>query len=152
MKVCKKCLQEKSLEEFYSHPWTLDKRLWSCKECVKEERRSEHWRAMARINDKKRFNDPKRKAHQKKHLQEFRKNNPEKWNAQKMVNNFLRNNKEMKKKNCSICWKECRVHYHHFDYTKPNEVIPCCAMDHSKFHHWKLEVQSEWIFVLPVYP
>lgn len=149
MKKCKQCLQEKPLEEFYSHPQTADWKLAKCKECVKAERRSEHWRAMARINDKKRFNDPKRKEHQKKHLQEFRKNNPEKWKAQCAVNNFLRTHKEWKKTVCAVCWNTGRVHYHHFDYSKPNEVIPCCPFDHSRFHQWKLEIQPEWILPLP---
>jgi len=149
MKTCKKCFQEKPFEEFYSHAWMTDWILSTCKECVKAIRRTPEARSAARISDKKRNSTQKRKQMKKQMLQNFRLKNPEKWKAQCAVNNFLRYHKEMKKTCCSVCGKTALIHYHHFDYSKPNQVIPCCAFDHSKFHHWKTEVNPEWILTLP---
>ena len=146
MKICNECNEEKDLEQFYSHPSTADKRLPKCKECVKKIRRSDHGREMARIQDNKRYSDPKRKEYKKKKLIEFRSKNPEKFKAQGMINNFFRANSEMRKKACSVCWKEWRIHYHHFDYSKPFDVIPCCPMCHSWFHNWKLQVEEKFIY------
>ena len=140
MKQCKKCLIEKDFSDFYTHPQTSDWYLWSCKECIKSERSSPHWRSMARVQDKKRLSDPKRKEYNNKSCRSFRLNNPEKYKAQSMIWHLKRNkrNKHLLTDTCIVCWKIGMIHYHHFDYTKPNEVIPCCAMCHSKFHHDKL--------------
>ena len=52
-KICKECLIEKDLYEFYKHPqwvlWTLPR----CKECIKTWRKTERERKMARVNDSK---------------------------------------------------------------------------------------------------
>lgn len=148
MKKCKKCNIEKPLEEFYSHKKTRDGRLSKCKVCILEERKTPEALERAKINDKKRNQTERRKNWVKKQTKKFREENPEKWNAHKLVNNFFRSFPEYKTNICVVCWKESLIHYHHFDYTKPNEVIPCCAYDHRKFHNWE-EVREEYILKLP---
>lgn len=146
MKTCKKCFHEKPFQEFYTQKWMTDWFFSFCKECVKAIRRTPESREKARISDNKRYSDPKRKEYKKKKLIEFRSKNPEKFKAHNMINNFFRANREMRKKACSVCWKEWRIHYHHFDYSKPFDVIPCCAMCHSWFHSWKLQVEEKFIY------
>lgn len=51
---------------------------------------------MSRVRDKKRDQDPKRKAQKKITLYKFRKENPEKWEAEQKVSNFLRYHKDLK--------------------------------------------------------
>lgn len=96
MKICKKCLQEKEENLFYSHPKTADRLLPKCKECVKSGRKTEHERSLARIQEKKRGQDPKRKEQKRKVLKHFREENPEKWKAEYSVSNFLRYHKEFR--------------------------------------------------------
>lgn len=41
-KVCNKCGKEKSLDEFYDHPYTRDRKLHRCKGCISIEKK-ERW-------------------------------------------------------------------------------------------------------------
>jgi len=58
---------------------------------------------MARINDNKRANSPERLKYQKKHIAQYRKNNPKKHKAHCIVNNYFRYHKEEKPVICSYC-------------------------------------------------
>ena len=84
-------------------------------------------------------------------MKKFREKNPEKRYAQKKVNNFIRFHKELKPDYCFVSWEKSKIiHLHHFDYTKPNEVIPCTPKIHSDFHRWIIkEIKEEWILKLP---
>lgn len=149
MKKCKACHNEKDLSEFYTHTQTKDWFLWSCKECIKSGRKTERERALARIRDKKRDQDPKRKAQKKITLYKFRNENPEKWKAEQKVSNFLRYHTDLKPIKSSVSWDTWRLHMHHPDYSKPNEVIPCTPKEHRAFHNWELEEKREYILILP---
>jgi hypothetical protein len=89
---------------------------------------------MARKNDIKRSKNPERIRYSTMQTKVFRINNPEKWEAHKLVNNFIRNNKEYKPSLCVNCSATNMLHYHHFDYSLPNKVIPCCPLCHKLFH------------------
>lgn len=149
-KVCKECNIEKELSEFYTHPqgvlWTLPR----CKSCITKGRKSERERAMARVSDKKRSSDIKRKEYCAKHLIDFRLRNPYKVKAQRLVWNYYKRNKSEKPTKCYVTWVEgWIIHLHHFDYEQPNKVIPCTPKIHSDFHHWRIEVKEEYILTLP---
>ena len=148
LKTCSECRIEKIADDFYWHPQTRDKLLPRCKECIKKWRKTERELSMARVRDKKRLSDPKRKAYARKHLLSFRERNPEKYKAQCLVNHFFSKYPEFKEKKCRVCDKECLLHYHHFNYEIPNNVIPCCPACHSKFHRNLLEVSEELILIL----
>lgn len=150
IKICKECLEEKELSDFYKHPqwflWVLPR----CKECIKRWRRTERERIMARVINKKRYSKIERKEYMKIKLKEFRIKYPEKYLAQRLVARFLKKNKQYKKNICYVSWIESRIELHHFDYTKPNYVIPCTHQIHSDFHSWKItEIKNEWILILP---
>lgn len=149
MKKCKKCSIEKEISEFYKHPQMWDGHLWICKLCISERNRSEEWRERQRIFDKKRSKDPKRKAQKKITLYKFRTEHPDKWQAEIKVANFLRYHKDLKPKESSVSWETWRLHLHHPDYSKPNEVIPCTPKEHRAFHNWELEEKREYILILP---
>lgn len=148
MKKCKQCWIEKTFDEFYSHPKTKDWYLWKCKECVKKYQSSEIWREYWRKNDKKREQTEKRKLWKKDYIKKFYEENPEKRKAQHKVSNFLRFNKDFKREKCIICNNQSKIHYHHFDYTKPMEIIPCCASCHYKLHKNEIQIQKGWILEL----
>jgi hypothetical protein len=60
------------------------------------------------------------------------KNNPEKYNARKIVYINVRNGK-LKKENCKICGS-IKSEAHHKDYSKPLEIIWLCKEHHTDEH------------------
>lgn len=141
---CIRCWVEKEKICFYSHPETIDWISHKCKECCKEACR---WKYNPSY-EVERNKNPKRKEYKKKYLKDFRKENPEKWNAQKLVNNFLRYRPELKPKKSLVSGETGIIHLHHFDYSKPFEVIPCTPKEHKQFHLSELHVKPEFILKL----
>lgn len=122
-----------------------------CSECHKRAIRAnraanlEYYRAY----DAKRFqDDPKRKqaniAYAKtpagkegirKSRIKWKSQNPNKRAAHVILGHAVRDKKILKPKNCSICGaSKGRIHGHHSDYTKPLDVIWCCAQCHTDIH------------------
>ena len=144
---CKECLEEKELLEFYSHPKWKNWVLWRCKQCIKIWRKSEKERAMARNIDKKRIRPD---WYQLKASQKFRKENPEKYRAHRLVNNYFKYSKASKPTHCFSCDILAKpIELHHNDYTKPNEVFPLCSLCHSGVHYWKIDLELKWKIILP---
>lgn len=139
---CKECLELKRISDYYLYNWKTP--FWRCKECVKRWRKSEKERKMARSYDKKRSKDPNRIAYVTSNTKRYRKENPEKWDAHKIVNNYFRTHKEEKPNTCSKCgfiWKwRWQIELHHEDYNKPREVIPLCSLCHKWYHKWVIEI------------
>lgn len=147
---CKECKELKELDEFYTHPQWKNWVLSRCKECIKRWRRSEKERSMARINDKKRSKNPERIKYVIKNTQKYRKNNPDKRNAHKLVNNYYRSHRDEQPKICSNCWSNKKIELHHEDYKKPDEIIPLCALCHKGYHYWKIKIDTTKIIkILP---
>lgn len=153
-KICKECQTEKSLDDFYAHPLTLDKRSGRCKECTKSWRRSERERSMSRIIDNKRSNKPERIEHLYRNTVKFRSEHPEKYKAHRLVWNRIKELKKnwwVKPTISYVSWlTHTTIHLHHFDYTQPYKVIPCTPIEHRKFHSWLLEVQESYILDLEI--
>lgn len=64
MQICKECKKEKQLSEYYKHPLTKSGYMWKCISCVIAWRKTEHEMAMARVRDKKRYNEnPRRRLY-----------------------------------------------------------------------------------------
>jgi hypothetical protein len=63
----------------------------------------------------------------------FRENNPEKILAQRKLNKAIQRG-IIKREPCGKCKKK-NSQGHHFDYTKPLEVIWLCPVHHSEVHH-----------------
>lgn len=138
---CKQCSVEKELSEFYSHLEWKNWVLWRCKECIKEGRKSNKEREMARAVDRNRVR-PEWYTYEatKKYREKF----PEKQKAHSVVNNYYRSNEKPSK--CVSCESDDkRLHMHHEDYNKPREIIPLCNSCHTLRHKWKLDIQKEWI-------
>jgi len=146
MKICKECLIEKELTEFYKHPqgvqWTLPR----CKECIKKWRKSERELEMSRERDRERYkNNPKRRAYIFEQAKRKR-NDPEykhKRYAQWVINNFFRKNPYKKPSECIVCKSVDNIEMHHTDYERPNIIIPLCSRCHSKEHSWRWLVNKD---------
>ena len=62
--------------------------------------------------------------------------NPAKRAAHIILGNAVRDKKLIKPKECQVCGSEKgRIHGHHSDYTKPLDVIWCCASCHADIHN-----------------
>jgi hypothetical protein len=149
-KTCFRCGVSKPLTEFYAHPGMADGRLGKCKDCAKNDvktnrdenpeyyqnyersRRDLPHRVKARTEyaqtaiGKESGNRAKKAWAQK---------NPDKRKAQWTLSNALRDGKLIKAKQCSECGAEGRIQGHHPDYAKPLEVIWLCTNCHGKTRH-----------------
>jgi len=93
-------------------------------------RNTEHGRQKIRENCRKfRQTDNFKKA-----IEKYRANNPEKRVAGIAVMNALKLKKLTRPESCSVCHKPCRPEGHHFDYSKPLEVVWVCKACHTEFH------------------
>jgi hypothetical protein len=138
MKTCRKCGQEKNVEEFYVHQRMTDGRLNMCKECVKcrvKDHRTNNVESI-REYDRNRSKTEKRRKHISLTSKLWRKNNPDKLRAHSMVGYAIAKKKIIKGK-CQVCGKDGIIHGHHDDYTKPIDVRWLCPVCHSATHRKK---------------
>lgn len=129
-KKCFKCGEIKSINDFYYHYAMADKHLNKCKKCCKE------FAKLNRIEHSEKFRLYERTRNRGKkaalRAKEWRKKYPEKYKAQNLINNALKNKKLTKPDKCEICNSNFHIHGHHNDYSKPLEVIWICAKCHSQ--------------------
>jgi len=136
MKKCIRC--KKSLPEdcFNKNKRMSDGLYYYCKVCKSAyskmeylrhkkdyERRCYEWRKTE-----------KGKASIKKTYQTQREKFPEKYSARNALNVAISYGKIKRPKVCSCCGKEARICAHHYDYSKPLEVIWLCYQCHTKKH------------------
>lgn len=148
-KHCKECKELKELSEYYSHPGTKDWTLARCKECVKRWRRSEKERKMARVNDNRRSKNPDRIKYVTENTRKYRANNPLKYKAHWIVNNYYRYHKDERPTECSVCWSGWQIELHHEDYNKPREIIPLCSLCHKWYHKWIIKIFKSATIIIP---
>lgn len=149
MKLCVICNQEKPESEFYKGSGR------KCKECFKKiqrdfrKRNIEHYREY----DRNRPNKAERKEAHKAYLRKlketdhkkfadvtyrrankWRKEHQQKQKAWEKLNDAIRYGKIERPKFCSKCKGEEKIEAHHFDYSKPLDVIWLCSSCHHKLH------------------
>ena len=143
-KTCKVCGATDQSAEFYA---SFKSR---CKDChkmlVRQNRKDkiEYYRAY----DAERYQKDNRVRERHKRYQQteagklsmmkarkkWKEKSPEKRAAHIILNNEVKKGVVQKPDNCSICGATGRIHGHHEDYTKPLDVIWCCALCHAQFH------------------
>ncbi len=82
--------------------------------------------------DKLRSSFPHRKKYKKRQHRAWKEANPEKYRAQTLVNNSLRDGKLVRQP-CVVCG-DTQVHGHHEDYSKPLDVTWLCHLHHMEVH------------------
>jgi hypothetical protein len=75
------------------------------------------------------------------YTQEFKRNNPEKVMAHKLVQKAIQNGTLIRPDKCSRCSKQCKPHGHHEDYAAPLQVIWWCQQCHNAYHRGDFEIQ-----------
>lgn len=143
-KSCVKCgLEASAIEGFYANDKT-------CKECRKSLVRKNRASKIDyyREYDKKRACRPDRVKARKEYAKtpegkvsslraklNWAVKNLEKRNANRKVNNAIKNGKLEKSYVCSVCGAcGVKIHGHHDDYSKPLEVRWLCSPCHRKWH------------------
>lgn len=129
-KRCFKCGKVKPLSEFYAHPMMADGHLNKCKDCAKADAKAH------------------RDAHPERDLDTRIKacaKNPTHKNVNMAVDAALRCGRLNKPKRCQGCGRsgyETRLSAHHYDYTKPLDVIWLCAACHRPIDSVRAFVES----------
>lgn len=129
-KRCIGCGKVKPLSEFYAHPRAKDGYLNKCKECTRADVKAH------------------REAHPEKDLETRLKacaKNPTHKNANRAVEAALRSGRLEKPNHCQGCGRsadETRIGAHHYDYTRPLDVIWLCAACHRPVDKVRAFVES----------
>lgn len=123
MKKCRKCKQEKGVDEFYKGHAT-------CKECYKAKVRAHR---SENIDYYRAYDRARGNRQPPEYQKEYREKFPNKYRAKTMVNNAVRDGKLVKKP-CEVCGSEKRIHAHHDDYAEPLNVRWLCAAHHRQWH------------------
>lgn len=145
MKTCRKCGVGKSLDEFYAHRGMRDGRLNKCKACARGDV-SRHKQAnldKVRAYDRRRSQEPERKALNLESSRKVRAEKPEKvreWQkayspeqrrAATWITNAVRDGRLKREP----CWcGNPKSEGHHRDYSKPREVVWLCRQHHAMEH------------------
>ena len=135
-KQCFKCGRVLDIEEFYPHKQMKDGHLNKCKECTRKDTsvRSKLYADRVREYEKKRSKTTKRIELRKKYVEKYRQEHPERVAIYLRVKRAIKSGKIIKPKCCSICGKECKTVAHHYDYSKPLDVIFVCQSCHKRIH------------------
>lgn len=133
-KTCRRCGELKSLSEYYKHSEMYDGYLNICKECTKKrvgkyrEKNIESIRAY----DRQRAKKPHRVKKSLEICKRSREKNPL-YNSARLKASRAAKKGIIKKTGCIFCGRP-DSHGHHFDYTKPLDVVWLCPIHHRKVH------------------
>ena len=146
MKRCFKCKKLKPISCFYAHKEMADGHLGKCKECTKKdvhehrvknlERVQAYDRERGRLSHRKIAVSERQKKNKERHNKanrEYLKKYPDRKIARSLIGNHKRDGK-LTPKPCEVCGTMERIHGHHADYSKPDEVVWLCQKHHMELH------------------
>ena len=133
-KTCFKCHETKPIEEFYKHKMMGDGHLGKCKECTKKDVAENYEAKRERYAEyeRKRAQDPKRKANQQRYNSRVKDTHSDRYLARMMVRNALKS-RRMKRLECEVCG-DAITEAHHEDYARPLDVTWLCFTHHMERH------------------
>lgn len=135
-KICFKCGLLKPLSDYYKHPQMADGHLNKCKECNKKDVKKNYRNNIEHYQeyDLKRNSSLERKDSAAEKQKQHRAKNPDKYKARTAVSNALRD-KRLFKQPCKYCNSTEKLQAHHYDYSKPLDVIWVCFKCHRQKEH-----------------
>lgn len=162
IKKCIGCGKELPIDDFYRHPKTSDGHVGRCIECTKKNVRENRLKKLEyyREFDRQRADLPKRVKARKEYaekmkespdktvksavyLKRYRRKYPEKYKAHNNIEYAINSNKVVKPEVCSVCGKKRKLEGHHYDYSKPLEVVWVCHICHMKIHKELRELERQ---------
>jgi len=165
MKVCTKCGETKPLAEYYKNCRAADGFRPDCKACANTRQKKYRIKNKLAIaaasklyrDQNKVYLAQKAKEYRtdntekvklarvkyysensekiKKKSREYKVSNPAKVIAQGVLNRTIAAGKLYRPEECERCGSKCFPHGHHYDYSKPLEVIWLCVSCHMREHH-----------------
>jgi len=136
-KTCKDCRNKKFNEAYKDNKEKICKRNRETRNRSKEhynaKSRERYWKNRKELLGKAR----KRKGYKKiriNSLVKWREKNKDKCSVYQKVIRALKSGKLKKSEKCQMCNKECNTHGHHYDYSKPLDVIWVCSECHRLLH------------------
>lgn len=130
MKTCFKCGMLKELKDFYKHPRMPDGHVNKCKECNKNDVRSNR---LVKINYYREYDKNRGSRQGSSYCKEYRKKYPNKYKAHTMIKNAIRS-KKLVPESCCMCGAQENTHAHHDDYSKPLNIRWLCPSCHRYWH------------------
>lgn len=145
MKVCRKCAEEKSLSEYYTHKMMKDGHLNICMGCTKARVTLHREKNINEIRkyDRKRGKLPRRKRTSIANTRRIRRNRDGYAIAHSRLARAIKKKLITKPKQCSACSSARQIEGHHEDYFKPLEVVWLCSACHKQLHLGKSEQAKE---------
>lgn len=146
MKKCFKCLSVKPRSEFYRHPLMKDGLLGKCRECARKDAakrveslsRDPEWvereRARCRLKTAKARAAGKIKQTPNENKQAWRKRNHFKSKAHNIAKRAVGAGKIERIETCEHCLSSPATDMHHFDYSRPIDVVFVCKSCHGILH------------------
>lgn len=136
-KLCFKCGTHKPADDFYKHPAMGDGRLGKCKQCTKTDVAANYRAKRMQYSqyERSRFADPHRKLKTRQYQAAARQRNREKYVARSAVGNAVRDGRMVRPSFCQVCESQSRTEAHHYDYSKPLDVVWCCRKCHREVFH-----------------
>lgn len=140
MKICFKCKKRKALTEFYKHSKMADGHLNKCKECTKRDvkknyaTKPEYYRAYEKTPKRRSASYARAKSYAQtaagkaahaRATKAYRLKYPERYKANTMLNNAVRDGRVI---------KPAGMHGHHEDYSKPLQVQWLTPHEHVHHH------------------
>ncbi len=162
MKRCFKCKSLRPFEEFYKHPQMADGFLGKCKQCTKQDvalnrnkniDRVRHYdRLRGGLDHRKNANRERAKAIRRsgdteaiQRLNEanrrYSAKHADRRKAQIAVGNAIRDGRLIRGL-CFVCGSE-KVEGHHYDYSKPLDVVWVCRQHHCDIHKGKILIKRK---------
>lgn len=133
-KRCIGCLQVLPLSEFYKCDHMNDGVVGRCKACtcIKVRENYEKSHAARCEYERRRYKDPERRKYVIEQTRKWRKRNPDKHRAHRMVSDAIRRGKIVRQ-GCEVCGAKAQAH--HEDYSKPLDVRWFCFKHHREIGH-----------------
>ena len=146
---CELCKQDKDPSCFYK---SYAHRCKECKRLYAKQYREKHLDRIL-VYDRNRPNAKERTEKLREYRDKMRVENPEKYekvfrtakkryvtnhrekrSAENKLNNALRTGMIIRPNKCILCQTECKPQAHHYDYSKPLDVMWLCIPCHAKVH------------------
>lgn len=146
MKTCNKCQRSLPLEDFHRHKGFKDGRRKVCKACSCQNskkyyanNREKHLEVCRDWQNKNREKVQEYQRQARRRSKEVARrwivNNPERAKAQKKLNYAVFKGELERSEKCQVCGCVHRnIQAHHYDYSKPLEVIWVCTGCHGWIH------------------
>ena len=134
MKICTKCLEEKSLTEFHKNRRNRDGLVYRCKSCSKVYNAkycAENSEKIKAKNTKWRVNNPEMV---KTSMGKYRSTHPIKVKVKGKLRAAIKAGKIIRPDSCSECGLIGKVDGHHCDYALPLVAIWLCRRCHTNWH------------------